>query len=62
MHVGIWHPPFVPNASGSGGGPLGASSVTEVDAISVLGSAKLVLGNMRNKTPKNIKICLTTGK
>ena len=35
--------------------PVGASSETEVDAISVLGSAKLVLGNMRNRTPKKYK-------
>ena len=55
MHVGVWHPPFVPNARGNGGGPLGASSVTEVDAISVLGSTKFVLGNMRNRTPKKYK-------
>ena len=48
-------PTICPNARGNGGGPLGASSVTEVDAISVLGFAKFILGNMRSRTPQKYK-------
>ena len=45
-------PTVCPSARGNGGGPLGASAVKEVDAISVLGFAKLIVGNIRNRNPK----------